>query len=92
MKTKKITLRAADVKTIIKDLSVVVVSMDHIGSTYYNAPRECAMELGKFLDPRVFRRLARARGILSKAFNSQCEKSEVLQLEQEAENLPYWHE
>lgn len=91
MKFKKtISLPALEVKEMIKDLSVIVVSLDRIGSAYYDNPRKRAVELSGFLDVDKFKRLARIRGILSEAYDSQSTKADVMRLEEEAENLPYW--
>lgn len=91
MKSRKtIALPATKVAEMIKDLSIVVVSLDQIGSTFYDDPKQRAVELEKFFCPMIFKRLARTRGTLSEAFNSQSTKSDVSRLEDEAESLPYW--
>jgi len=93
MKSKRtITLAASDVNSMINDLSLIVVSMDHMGSTYYDSPRKLAQESEKFLQKiKAFKILARMRGVLEEAYESQSPKAEVLQMEEEAEKLPYWH-
>jgi hypothetical protein len=45
---KKIALSATDVETIINDLSVLVVSMDRIGSIYHDRPKKRTAEMYKF--------------------------------------------
>ena len=91
MKLKKtITLPASEVAEIIKALSIVVVSLDRIGSTFYDDPSQRAVAKGEFFDSKVFKRLARARGTLSKAFHSKSARADIAKLEDEAESLPYW--
>lgn len=88
---RTITLSATDVEKIINDLSLLVVSMDRIGSTYYDRPRRLAVEFERFMQSaKAFKLLARARGILTEAYNSQSPEAEIDRSEEEAENLPYW--
>jgi hypothetical protein len=87
---KTISLPATKVAEMIKDLSVVVVSLDRIGSSFYDDPKQREVELAKFFDSKVFKRLSGTRGTLSEAFNSQSAKSDITRLEDEAESLPYW--
>ena len=92
MKSEKtIKLSATGVENIIKDLSLIIVSMDHIGSKYHDNPKQYAAETNKFLiDVKAFKTLAKIRGILSEAHESQSTKEDVSRLEEEAEQLPYW--
>jgi hypothetical protein len=94
MKTNaRVHVRAADVRKIIKDLSLLVVSFDHLGSAYYDRPEQRALQTDKFLmDVKAFKILARIRAVLSKAYNSQSTKEAITELEEEAEKLPYWEE
>ncbi|HEX3798871.1 MAG TPA: hypothetical protein VH413_09230 [Verrucomicrobiae bacterium] len=90
-KGRTITLSATSVEKIINDLSLLVVSMDRIGSTYYNKPRKQALELDNFLaEINAFKRLAQARGVLSEAYENQSSKLLVTRSEEKAEALPYW--
>jgi hypothetical protein len=92
MKPKKIIkLPARSVEKLINDLSLLIVSMDHIGSTYYDDPKRRAFEKDKYFSQvGAFKRLAQARAILTKAYNSQSAKADVLRSEERAESLPYW--
>ncbi len=92
MKSRRtIALAATDVEKIINDLSLIVVSMDRIGSSYHDEPRKHALEIDKFLlDVKAFKLLAKARGILTEAYNAQSSRAEVARSEEEAESLPYW--
>ena len=76
---------------MIKSLSLIVVSMDHIGSTYYNKPRKLAAAERTFLENiNLTVRLAQIRGILCTAYNSQSGETDIARLESEGEGLPYW--
>jgi hypothetical protein len=92
MKSERtIVLVATDVEKIINDLSLLVVSMDRIGSSYHDKPRKHALEVDKFLlEVKAFELLAKARGILTEAYNAQSSEAEVARSEEEAESLPYW--
>lgn len=93
MKSHKIIkLQARSVEKVINDLSLLIVSMDRIGSTYYNDPKQRALEKDKYFSQvNAFKKLAHARAILTKAYNSQSAKADVLRSEQGAESLPYWN-
>ena len=92
MKPRKIIkLPAKSVEKLINDLSLLIVSMDHIGSTYYDDPKQQALEMDKYFSKvKAFKILAGARSILSIAYDSQSTKADVLRLEESAEKLPYW--
>jgi len=92
MKSKRyIKLPASDVRKLIKDLSLFVVSMDRIGSTFYDDEKQREIEEYRYFSRiRAFKILAKARRILSEAYDSQSPKVDVRQLDDEAENLPYW--
>ena len=92
MKSRRtIELAATDVEKIINDLSLLVVSMDRIGSSYPDKPRKHALEMDKFLlEVKAFKVLAKARGILTEAYDAQSSEAEVARAEEEAESLPYW--
>ena len=94
MKAKKtIILAAKDVAKIIKDLSLLIVSADHLGTAYYNQPDQLAAETEKYFQKmNAFKLLAEIRGVLSEAYESQSSKADVERLENEAEKLPYWKE
>ncbi|HEX3627407.1 MAG TPA: hypothetical protein VH280_18530 [Verrucomicrobiae bacterium] len=79
---KTIKLPAKNVEKIINDLSLLIVSMDQIGSTYYDDPKQQALEMDKYFSQvNAFKKLAQARGILTKAYNSQSTKADVLRSE-----------
>jgi len=92
MKSKRtIKLPASDVESMIKDLSLLVVSMDCMGSTYCNRPRQLALEENKYFRKiKAFKRLAKIRGVLCEAYQSQSTRAADLHLDEEAEKLPYW--
>jgi hypothetical protein len=92
MKSKKIKLSQTAVEKMIKDLSLLVVSSDRIGSTDFDDPKQGDVEMQKYFRKiNVFKILAGIRGTLSEAYNSQSTKADVLRLEEEAERLPYWN-
>jgi hypothetical protein len=77
---------------MIKELSLIVVSLDRLGSTYYNRPRKRDAQTTRFLKSiRLFKVLAQMRG-LSEAYNSQTAEAAIRRLEQKAEELGYWKE
>jgi hypothetical protein len=92
MKSKKyIKVDASAVRKMIMDLSLLAVSMDRLGSTYYNRPQKRIVEQEKyFYKIKAFKLLARTRGILSAAYNNQSNKADIMSLEEKAEDLPYW--
>ena len=88
---RTIALSAVDVEKIIHDLSLLIVSMDRIGSTFHNKPKRQATELDQyFLEVNAFKRLAKARAILDEAYSNQSSEADVLRSEEEGEALPYW--
>ena len=88
---KTIKLSLKKVNRMINDLSLAVVSLDRLGSTYHNKPGKLRIELERyFKKAKLFNLLARTRGELSDAVNAQCSKVEVLRMEERAEKLPYW--
>jgi len=89
--TRTIEVTAKDVETIIKDLSLVVVSMDRIGAAYHDNLDKRTVEAYRFMsNSEAFKRLAQARAILSEAYNLQSDEGEVEKLEDDADNMPYW--
>jgi len=93
MKSRRvIELSASDVEELIRDLSLLIVSMDRIGSTYCDDPKRRAVEMHKYFSKiKAFKLLARSRAVLSVAYDSQSAKADVLRLEESAEKMPYWH-
>jgi len=76
---------------MIKNLSLLVVSIDRIGSTDFDDPKQGAVEMRKYFQKvNAFRILAGARRILSEAYDSQSKRADVYGLEQAGEKLPYW--
>ena len=92
MKSKKfIKISASEIESIIKSLSLIVVSIDHMGSAYYNKPKQLANEEQKFFEKiNLTITLAQIRGLLSEAYNSQSIEADITKLEKEAEELSYW--
>jgi hypothetical protein len=89
--TRIIKLSAIDVENIINDLSLLIVSLDRMGSEYHDKPRLLALETDKFMRKvNAFKLLAQARGVLTEAFNKQTSAGEVARSENDTEALPYW--
>lgn len=88
---RTISLAASDVEKMIKDLNLLVVSMDRIGSTDFSNASQGDTEMGRyFQEIKAFRILAGARRILSEAYDSQSSKKEVAKLDNAAETFPFW--
>jgi hypothetical protein len=87
---KVVQMSSSEVEKVIKDLSLIVVSMDQIGSHYDDSERQ-AMEMYQYFSKiKAFELLARARALLSKAYQSQSTKAEMFRLEESADEMPYW--
>lgn len=92
-RTKNIQLSVHDVRILIRDLNVLVVSFDRLGSTFHDNPERHAVEMDKFLsDIFAFRMLAKARGVLCEAYESQLGRAEMLRLEDRLEKMKVWGE
>lgn len=93
MKERKIQLRRSDVSRLISDLNLLVVSLDRLGSAFYDDPNRHAMEMDKFLrQVFAFRILAKARGLLCKSYESQLGRAEMQRLEERLEKVKVWGE
>ncbi len=81
---------------ILRDLELMVVSLDRIGSEYLPLPgRKSEEEINEMLADFIFswkvlRRLAKARGVLSEAFSDELGEDDMGELEREFQDLQYW--
>lgn len=89
---ENITYSRSDIVQVLRDLNILVVSLDRIGSFSHDLSRsEAAALLGDFFDAwDVGRRLARTRRILSKPFSTELGDDDMDELEREFEGLPHW--
>jgi hypothetical protein len=93
MDSQYIRLRRRDVETLIRDLNLLVVSSDRLGSTFYDDPARLAIETDKFLeDVLAFKRLTKGRRILCKAYESQLGRTEMERFEERLEKVKVWGE
>jgi hypothetical protein len=92
MATKKqIQLSADHVRTFLRDLEVLVVSLDRLGSAFHDKPERLAIETDKFFSAvHAFKRLARMRRVLSEAYDSQSSMAEIARLEKNLERIRLW--
>jgi hypothetical protein len=92
MKPKRmIKFKATDVEKMIKGLSLLVVSIDRIGSADFDDPKQGDVEmLEYFRTVKAFKMLARMRGVLTEAYDSQSTRADVYRCEESGERLRYW--
>ena len=77
-KKKYIRIRTEDAKIACRDLNVLVVSFDRLGSAFYDDLQGLAIEKDRFLrEVHAFRMLARMRSVLCKAYESGMTKVEI---------------
>lgn len=93
MRSKEtITIKKADLIDILRDINMIVVSIDRIGS--------CAPETGRAANDRlllefidqwdVWRKLSEIRAKLSESFSSELGEDNMDELEREMQDIPYW--
>jgi hypothetical protein len=88
----EITYPRAEIVQVLRDLNILVVSIDRIGSyTHDMSSSEAATLLDEFLDAwDVWPRLVRARRLLSAPFSTELGPDDREELERELEGTPYW--
>jgi hypothetical protein len=93
MEAQTIKLRRQDVYKLIRDLNVLVVSLDRIGSAFFDDPTQQACATDKFLrDVLAFKLLAKARRMLCEAYESQLGGTEMERLEERLDKVKVWGE
>ena len=96
MSEEKVTYKKSDIIKILRDLNILVVSLDRIGSVYSSRKSDDEYDTlsSSFLTEwDVTRKLARARKVLEKAFSQKLgddEMDELDELEKEFQDLQYW--
>src|SRR5882672_7600858 len=81
-KTRRhIPIPAKDVRRLLRDINLLVVSFDRLGSAFHDDPQRLAIETDKFLsEVNAFKMLARMRRVLTDAYESGLTKKEILRL------------
>jgi hypothetical protein len=93
MEEETVTYRKKDIINILRDLDMIVVSLDRIGSEWTNrkSDEEYHTLSSKFLDEwDVTIKLASARKILDEAFSRELGEDDMDELEREFQDLQYW--
>lgn len=88
----EIVVQRRDLITVLRQLEMVVVSLDRIGSAMADTSEvEQALVLREFIfDWDVFRRLAKARGVLGEYFSRELGPDDLEELERELHDVPCW--
>ena len=97
MDDETVTYKRRDIINILRDLNLIVVSIDRIGSVEAELREKgkpenegIALLSDFFQDWGVFRKLASARMILGDAFSRELGDDEMDELEREFQDLQYW--
>jgi hypothetical protein len=78
---------------VLRDLNLLVVSTDRIGSFYHDCKSDeqyNAMFVSFFDELGFFRKLADARSILSEPFSYEAGEDGMGELEREMQDLKFW--
>jgi len=91
-RTKRISYPKDRLVAVLRSLEQVVVSLDRIGSATHDwSEASRHRELGEFVvRSNMFRKLARARGILSEGFSNSVGPDGLSELEREVKGVRYW--
>ena len=96
MDEEKVTYKREDIINILRDLNMIVVSLDRIGAEYSIHPdRKSDEELNTLLADFIFewnvpKKIANARKILDEAFSRELGEDDMDELEREFQDLQYW--
>lgn len=90
MDDRKFAFDKKDLVSVLRDLNLIVVSLDRIGSlgTELGEDEQNALLANFITDRNVFRKLASMRSVLSEPFSDEPDSDE---LEREMEDLKYWN-
>ena len=84
----QVTYPRNQVLAVLRTLNELVVSLDQIGSASYDMTKaEHQAALSEFMGPKMFRKWARARAILSAPFSTALGADEMDELEREMQAL-----
>jgi hypothetical protein len=88
----EIVVQRRDLVTALRQLEMVVVSLDHLGSATADASEvEQALVLRKFIiEWGVFGRLAEARAMLGEYFSRELGPDDLEESERELHDVRYW--
>lgn len=90
MEPDNVPIDRAQLIEVCRQLSLVVVSLDRIGSAHWDEPSRLRDATGAFVtDWRVTERLAHARRVLMEALDEGLSEPESLQLD-EVLQTPHW--
>ena len=96
MEEETVTYRKKDIINILRDLNMIVVSLDRIGSEYSeHSRRKSDEELNALLADFIFEwnvpeKIANARKVLDEAFSRELGDDDMDELEREFQDLQYW--
>lgn len=87
-----VMIRRADLMAILRDLNMIVVSLDRIGSCVPETGRDANDRLLlEFLDKwDVWKKLSEIRTKLSEVFSTELGEDGMDELEREMQDVPYW--
>ena len=90
---KEMVLDREDLLKVLRNLEVVVVSLDRVGSYSSDLSKETQNELlADFIDRwEVFDKLAESRGILSEYFGRALGDDDMDELERALQDVEYWN-
>jgi len=89
----QVTYQRKKVIAVLRTLNELVVSLDQIGSASYDMTKaEHQAALSDFMGPKMFRKLASARAILSAPFSAKLGVDEMDELEREMQEIQYWND
>jgi hypothetical protein len=95
MSAERIHYEKDDIIKVLRDLELLVVSTDRIGSAYHDRESDeqyNAMFVRFFDDLDFFRRLASARMILSEPFPYEAGEDGMEELERRFQDMTFWPE
>ena len=97
MEGETVTYKRKDIINILRDLDLMVVSIDRIGSAEAELREKgkpenegIALLSDFFQDWDVSRKLASARAILDEAFSREAGDDDMDELQREFQDLQYW--
>jgi|ERR1022692_1816788 hypothetical protein len=89
----QVTYPRKKVIAVLRALNELVVSLDQIGSASYDMTEvEHQAALSDFMGPKMLRKLARARAILSAPFSTKLGADEMDELEREMQDIQFWND
>ena len=89
----QVTYPRKKIIVVLRTLNELVVSLDQIGSPSYDMTKaEHQAALYDFMGPKMFRKLAQARSILSAPFPTELGADDMEELEREMRDIRYWND